>query len=112
MDWIQLKDASQIEEIKTLSKSRPVLIFKHSTRCSISGMAWDRLRRNWKKEDFEKVHPYFLDLISYREISNQIADSFEVYHESPQIILVKDGKATYDSSHMGISYQDIMSRIG
>lgn len=112
MDWIQLKEASQIEEIKTLSKSRPVLIFKHSTRCSISGMAWDRLRRNWKKEDFEKVHPYFLDLLNFREISNQIADLFEVCHESPQIILVKDGKAAYDSSHMSISYQDIMSRIG
>ncbi|MCF1749746.1 bacillithiol system redox-active protein YtxJ [Mariniradius sediminis] len=111
MDWIQLKDTSQIEEIKTMSKSRPVLIFKHSTRCAISGMAWDRLKRNWKKEDFEKIQPYFLDLLSYRDISNQIAAQFDVYHESPQIILIKDGKAVYDNSHMGISYQDIMSRL-
>ena len=112
MEWIQLKDASQIEEIKSLSNNRPVLIFKHSTRCSISSMAWDRLKRNWKKEDFERVQPYFLDLISYRDISNQIAAQFDVYHESPQIILIKDGNAVYDNSHMGISYQDIMSRLG
>lgn len=111
MDWIKLEHLSQLEEIKALSKFRPVLIFKHSTRCSISSMAWDRLRRNWKQEDFEKVQPFFLDLLSYREISDQIESQFRVYHESPQVILLQDGEAIYDNSHLGINYKDIMSRL-
>ena len=111
MDWNILENLSQLEEIKQKSGDKPVLIFKHSTRCSISGMAWDRLKRNWKKEDSEKVTPYFLDLIRHREISNQIEKEFSVYHESPQVILVKSGKAVYDNSHMGISYADIMGRV-
>jgi len=111
MDWHLLENLSQLEEIKQKSGEKPVLIFKHSTRCSISGMAWDRLKRNWKKEDSEKVTPYFLDLIRHRDVSNQIEKEFNVYHESPQVILVKLGKAVYDNSHMGISYADIMSKI-
>ncbi|PSL02942.1 bacillithiol system redox-active protein YtxJ [Cecembia rubra] len=111
MEWIKLEDAAQLQELKKRSEERPVLIFKHSTRCSISSMALERLRRNWKIEDFDKVTPYYLDLINYRDISNLIAREFEVFHQSPQVILVKDGKAFYDTSHMGISYPDIMSRI-
>ncbi|MCR9016199.1 bacillithiol system redox-active protein YtxJ [Aquiflexum gelatinilyticum] len=111
MDWNILENLSQLEEIKQKSGEKPVLIFKHSTRCSISGMAWNRLKRNWKKEDSEKVTPYFLDLIRHREISNQIEKEFSVYHESPQVIIVKSGKAVYDNSHMGISYADIMGRV-
>lgn len=111
MDWIKLENSSQLEEIKRISAEKPVLIFKHSTRCSISSMAFDRLLRNWKKEDAEKVTPFFLDLIRFRNISDQISNDFGIYHQSPQIILVKEGKAIYDNSHMGISYPDIMSRI-
>ncbi|MDX5476907.1 MAG: bacillithiol system redox-active protein YtxJ [Cyclobacteriaceae bacterium] len=111
MDWIKLENSSQLVNIKAKSEEKPVLIFKHSTRCSISGMTFDRLMRNWKEADFEKVTPYFLDLIRYRDISNQIAQEFGVYHQSPQIILIKGGQAVYDNSHMGISYPDIMSRI-
>jgi bacillithiol system protein YtxJ len=111
MEWIKIENKGQLEEIKEKSTERAVLIFKHSTRCSISGMALDRLRRNWKVEDFEKVTPYYLDLISNRDLSNQIAQEFNVYHQSPQIILIKAGKAIYDSSHMGINYPDIMRRI-
>jgi bacillithiol system protein YtxJ len=111
MDWNKLESLSQLEEIKELSEDKPVLIFKHSTRCSVSGMAWDRLKRNWKKEDSEKVTPYFLDLIRHRDVSNQIEKEFSVYHESPQVIIVKSGKAVYDNSHMGINYSDIMGRV-
>lgn len=111
MDWNILESISQLDEIKELSGEKPVLIFKHSTRCSVSGMAWDRLKRNWKKEDSEKVTPYFLDLIRHRDVSNQIEKEFSVYHESPQVIIVKSGKAVYDNSHMGINYADIMGRV-
>ncbi|WP_143959590.1 bacillithiol system redox-active protein YtxJ [Litoribacter populi] len=109
MNWINLEQAVQLEDIKKESHEQPVMIFKHSTRCSISGMAIDRLTRNWKDAETAHIKPYYLDLINFRDISNQIAQEFGVQHESPQVILVKDGKAIYDNSHMGISYKDILS---
>lgn len=111
MNWKKLTNSSQLEEIKALSKEKPVLIFKHSTRCSISSMSLDRLLRNWKQGDEEKVEPYYLDLITFRALSDQIEDEFGVEHASPQVILVKDGKAIYDNSHFGISYAEIFAKI-
>jgi bacillithiol system protein YtxJ len=109
-NWKKLEDLAEIERIKKESEERTVLIFKHSTRCSISAMAWDRLKRNWKALDNEKISPYFLDLIRYREISNKLAKDFDVEHESPQVIIIKNGKSTYDNSHMGIDYNEILSQ--
>lgn len=111
MSWKAIDQLEQVKKIKEESMHQPVLIFKHSTSCSISGMAWSRLQRNWKEGDNEKVSPYVLDLLSYRGISNAIAQEFAVDHESPQVILVKDGMAFYDTSHMGINYQDIIDRV-
>lgn len=111
MNWNKLTDATQIEEIKRVSYEKPVLIFKHSTRCSISSMSLDRLLRNWKVTDQEKVTPYFLDLISNRFLSNQIENEFGIPHESPQVILIREGKAIYDTSHYGISYHEIMEQV-
>ncbi len=110
MDWKQLEHVSQIEEMKEESKQYPILIFKHSTRCSISSMVWERLKRNWKREDSGKIKPYFLDLITYREISDLISKEFGIYHESPQVMIIKGGRVTYNNSHMGINYQDILSQ--
>ena len=111
MNWNKLTDAHQLEEIKALSKDKPFLIFKHSTRCSISSMSLDRLLRKWKDADEEKVTPYFLDLIAYRDLSDLVAKEFKVPHESPQVLLIKDGEAVYDNSHYGISYEDLMGKI-
>jgi bacillithiol system protein YtxJ len=111
MNWKKLTESTQIEEIKELSFTKPVLIFKHSTRCSVSSMSLDRLLRNWKTEDGEKVVPYFLDLIAFRNLSNQIEADFGVAHESPQVIILRNGKAVYDNSHMGISYPEIMGQV-
>ena len=111
MNWKKLTESTQIAEIKELSKSKPVLIFKHSTRCSVSSMSLDRLLRNWKTEDGEKVVPYFLDLIAFRALSDQVEDEFGVPHESPQVILIRNGMAVYDNSHFGISYPEIMAQI-
>lgn len=111
MNWQKLTQVGQIDEIKRQSMDRPVLIFKHSTRCSISSMSLDRLARNWQSADDEKLTAYFLDLISYRDLSNQVAREFGVPHQSPQVILIKEGQSIYDDSHFGISYQSIMSKI-
>lgn len=111
MNWEKLENLSQLAAIEEESKALPVLIFKHSTSCSISGMALNRLQRNWKEADAQKVKPYFLDLLSYREISNAVAEHFAVEHESPQVLLIKDGMAIYDTSHMGIDYRAILEKV-
>lgn len=111
MNWNKLTQPGQISEIKALSESTPVMIFKHSSRCSVSSMSLDRLLRKWKNGDEEKIAPYFLDLIAYRELSNLVAQEFGVPHESPQILLIKNGTAIYDDSHFGISYSDIMAKV-
>jgi len=104
MDWIDLTTASQLSDIKDRSKNKPQVIFKHSTRCSISGVAKSRLER---AASSEKIDFYFLDLIKNRDISNKIAEEFSVYHESPQVLVIKNGECIYDESHSGINMNDI-----
>lgn len=111
MRWTNLRSVDQIDEIRTESKKNPVLIFKHSTRCNISRTSLDRLERNWKDEEMAHVSAYFLDLISYREISARIAEEFDVEHESPQVIIIRDERSTYDRSHFEIDYQHIRDAV-
>jgi bacillithiol system protein YtxJ len=111
MNWIELKSLEQVDELKTESKEHSVLIFKHSFRCNISRAALDRLERNWKNEEMKMVKPYFLDLITFREISNAIADSFNIDHESPQILLIEHGQAVLNLSHFEIDYNAIKEAI-
>lgn len=110
MNWNKLTTAAQIDEIKALSAQKPVFIFKHSTSCSISSMSLNRLQRNWKEEDVDKMTPYYLDLLAYRALSNQVATDFGVPHESPQVIVIHGGKAVYHESHYGISYATLMAQ--
>lgn len=107
MKWNELTSPSQIDEIKAESKDQPILIFKHSTRCNISRATLDRLERNWKEEEMQNVKPYYLDLISYRQISSQLANEFNVEHESPQVLIIRKEKSTYHRSHFEIDYQQI-----
>ena len=104
MNWIPLLDEQQIEEIKANSATRPQVIFKHSTRCSLSSMARNRLDKNAFPEGIDF---YFLDIINHRHISNKIASDFQVYHESPQVLLIKKGTCIYDESHSGIQMHEI-----
>jgi|SRR5690554_5267745 len=101
-DWINLTDLQQIEEIITDSYERTVVIFKHSTRCSISRFALSRFERDFLFTK-EEMLPFYLDLLSFREISNELANRFDVEHQSPQIIVVKNGKAIYAVSHENIN---------
>lgn len=110
MNWNKLTSEEQIDQVIAASEEKPVLLFKHSTRCSISSMSLDRLLRNWKEEDSEKITPYYLDLIAFRSLSNLVAERFGVPHESPQVLLIQNGKVTYHESHYGISYAEIMNQ--
>lgn len=104
ISWIPLTRIEQIEEIKERSKSIPQLIFKHSTRCGTSALAKSRLE---KKQAPATIEFYYLDLISYRPISKKIAEDFKVYHESPQVLLIKNGECIYEESHIGIRMEEI-----
>jgi bacillithiol system protein YtxJ len=105
MNWIPLQNETQLEDIRERSAGRPQLIFKHSTRCSTSAVVKGRLERAEKPE---AIDFYYLDLISYRPVSNKVADLFRIDHESPQVLLIRDGQCIYDESHMGITMADIV----
>ena len=107
MKWNILNNLDQLELIINESKINPVLIFKHSTRCSISSTTINRLERNWNSEELKFVKPYYLDLISFRDISNAIVEIFEVDHESPQVLIIENGKSIFNRSHLDIDYNSI-----
>lgn len=104
MMWKDLNDLAQLAAIQEESKTRPVVLFKHSTRCSISSMAKSRLERAGAPEG---ISFYLLDLIRFRSVSNQIAADFGILHQSPQVLLISDGHCIYNESHSAISMDEI-----
>ncbi|MBT28101.1 MAG: bacillithiol system redox-active protein YtxJ [Thalassobius sp.] len=110
LTWIPLQSEDQLNEVVEKSKDKPVVIFKHSTTCSISGMVKNRLERSWDIPT-ETSEVYYLDLLSYRSISNKIAEVFGVIHESPQVLVIKDGKSVFDTSHYGITTDAIKESL-
>lgn len=109
MNWITLTTKEQLNEMVQLSANKAQLIFKHSTRCSISVMAKNRID---KEDSLPSVDCYYLDLLQYRELSNSIAELFHVIHQSPQVLLIKDGECVYEETHNAIDINDIKMQIG
>lgn len=107
MNWISITDENAIDQIKSNSSQKPQVIFKHSTRCSISTMAKSRLDRS---EIPSGIDFHYLDLLKYRSISNLIAEEFKVEHASPQVLLIKNGVCVYDESHSGIDMAEIEAK--
>jgi bacillithiol system protein YtxJ len=103
MKWIMLTEEAQIETIKKESETQAVVIFKHSTRCGTSDMAKMRIERGTDAP----IKFYFLDILRYRPLSNKIAEVFEVHHESPQVLLIRNGECVYEESHNGIILAEI-----
>jgi bacillithiol system protein YtxJ len=108
--WHTLTGQADLDELITLSHEVPCMIFKHSTRCSISSVARGRLERNWIFDRVE-VEAWYLDLITYRDLSNRIEAHFGVAHQSPQVILIRNGKAVYDDSHGGIRVNSLRGAL-
>lgn len=108
MQWKNITDLAQIAQIQ--QQDGYSLIFKHSTRCSVSLMAKRRFEMDWSILP-ENTSLYFLDLISYRDISAQVAETFQVHHESPQILLIKNGDCILDASHSDISAIEVAEVI-
>ena len=108
--WHILSDITQLEEIKELSKSMPVAIFKHSTRCGISRMVLRQFESTYSLKD-EQLKLYYLDLLTYRNISDEIGFTFQVLHQSPQLIVIKDGVAIAHAAHHDIQADSLENYI-
>lgn len=106
IDWSFIDRPEQLGQLVNLSKEVPCLIFKHSTRCSISTIAQHRLEKDWRFPK-EELQPFFIDLIANRAISNTVADFFSVSHESPQVLLIHEGECIYDASHLDIQIDEL-----
>lgn len=106
MNWIQLTHEDQLAALIEKSHQQPQAIFKHSTRCVISSTVLARLEKSAAPEGIDF---YFLDLIRYRGLSNKIAEQFSVHHESPQLLLIRNGECVYDESHTGIRMEEVNS---
>jgi bacillithiol system protein YtxJ len=111
MNWKELKALDQIDEITAESINKFVLIFKPSTRCNVSRMTMDRLERDWNDNGMPEVSLFYLDLLRFKEISNAVAETFDVCHESPQILLISNGKSVLDLSHFDIRFESIKNSI-
>ncbi|MDX2188730.1 MAG: bacillithiol system redox-active protein YtxJ [Bacteroidota bacterium] len=110
MEWIPLDNSISLAEILIQSHKQPVVIFKHSTRCSISAMVLNRLN---KLDAFTLQKPtkyYYLDILNFRAISNEIAEQMNIIHESPQILIIFQGKTIFNASHNNIT-SEIVNKI-
>ncbi|MEM1326949.1 MAG: bacillithiol system redox-active protein YtxJ [Bacteroidota bacterium] len=108
--WEVLDESVALAQLVEISHQKPVVIFKHSIRCGISSMVKNQLESDWDFSEGE-LEFYYLDLINHRAVSNAIADELGVIHQSPQIIVLKDGKAVYDTSHHMVSTRAIRQAI-
>ncbi|MDO9275043.1 MAG: bacillithiol system redox-active protein YtxJ [Lutibacter sp.] len=102
INWVALTDKVQLDEILKISFIKPVLIFKHSTRCGISRMALKTFESDYDIPENE-IDMYFLDLLNYRTLSQDISTKFKVAHQSPQVLVIKNEKVIYHDSHHSIT---------
>jgi len=109
--WQPLTQSEQLTDIVQESHEHPVLVFKHSTTCSISAAAKGKIERQWDSAGLDGTPIYYLDLLRYRPISNEIAQKFGIEHQSPQLLLIQNGTCSYDASHMGIRLSDVQQLV-
>ncbi len=110
LSWIELKDVNTLNEIKEISKQKPVIIFKHSTRCGVSRGVVKQFEKQIK--NYSNTEFYLLDLLSHRDISNAIAETFKVIHQSPQMLLIKNGEVVKHESHYEIMDVELERYLG
>jgi len=107
--WELLDDISKLDKAFERSFAKDIILFKHSTTCSISLMAKRRLEDDWDLEDV--IIPYYLDLKSFRNISDAISERLSVHHESPQVLLIRNGECIYDASHFDITLSELKETL-
>lgn len=108
MHWLELQNEAQLDKIA--QSTQPVIIFKHSTRCPVSKFA----KKDFELESVlipEQVSVYLLDLLKFRDISNSIAQRWEVKHESPQALLIQSNVCTHHAAHNHIHVADFVTQL-
>ncbi len=106
ISWHILNSSETLDDLIAVSMGQDVLIFKHSTSCSISYIAKSRLEDQWNFNN-EELQPYYLDLKTYRDLSNAVAERFSIHHESPQVLVIRQAQCTFHASHLDISVADL-----
>lgn len=102
LPWIPLSSLGQLDEIDKKSQAKTQVIFKHSTTCGISRMVMNMFNDGYDFSE-EQLDLYYLDLHAYREVSNEVGYKFQVMHQSPQLLVVKNGTAVAHASHGAIT---------
>jgi bacillithiol system protein YtxJ len=110
VNWTELTQLQQLDTLTEESAQTPVIIFKHSTRCPVSRMALKSFENEYGIEE-GIAKPYFLDLIAHRDVSNEIASRFNVVHQSPQVLVIKNGQSVYDESHGEIDAAVVKGKV-
>ena len=106
LPWIPLQREEQLDAIIEQSKDKLQIIFKHSTRCGISKSVINRFIDEYDLSK-KNIDLYYLDLLNFRDISNKVGDIFNVIHQSPQILVIKDGIVLHHASHHEIHFERI-----
>ena len=110
LPWIALTSVEQLNQLIKTTHEKPVLLFKHSTRCGVSSMAMNSFENQWSTDD-TLCDLYYLDLLQHRDVSNEIAELTGVQHQSPQVIVLKGDEIIYDASHSSIDARRIESSL-
>jgi bacillithiol system protein YtxJ len=110
INWYNITSVSELDEIDNVSATKPVLIFKHSTRCIISKTALKNFENEYNISE-DDLHLYYLDLLNYRDISNTIAERYKIQHQSPQVLVIKNGVCVYTTSHENIDAKELETKI-
>jgi len=111
MEWREISNSEQLKELDNGSMEKTAIIFKHSTRCGVSMGVKKMLEREWLLKDYELANTYFLDILKCRSISNEIAERYQIEHESPQVLLIKNGKCFYAESHYQATRDNIVQAL-
>ena len=110
LSWTPLISIEEINNIKEISKIQSILIFKHSTRCGISRMVIKQFESLFNEEN-KQLKVYYLDLLNFREVSSKLSEVFQVIHQSPQLLVVKNGISVYQESHYEITKVNLSKYI-
>jgi bacillithiol system protein YtxJ len=111
MKWDSITSMQQVDTLLEESKQKLILFFKHSTRCSISAQALAKIERQWTEEWNKFAKLAYLDILKYREVSNYVSQKLNVEHQSPQLLVVKEGVCIFNSSHNAINLHDVSDQI-
>lgn len=109
MNWNHLTSVEEVNKLDEESQHHPLLIYKHSTRCSICTAAIARIERKFTESDAGKLKPFYIDVLKSRDVSNLIAEKYGVEHQSPQALVIHKGKCVMVLNHMEINYDDLIA---